>query len=127
LISCGILDEAVASEALKNGSAVFNRNLTRIRENLAILDSWIREQAHVSYVKPQAGTTALIHYDFDIPSYDFCKQLLDKTGVFLTPGACFDEEYCFRIGYACATQTLKDGLQKLTEFTGGLSENSAIS
>ena len=127
LISCGILDEAVASEALKNGSAVFNRNLTRIRENLAILDSWIREQPHVSYIKPRAGTTALIHYDFDIPSYDFCKQLLDKTGVFLTPGACFDEEYCFRIGYACATQTLKDGLQKLTEFTGGLSKNDAIS
>lgn len=126
LISCGILDEAVASEALKNGSAVFNRNLARIRENLAILDGWIKEQPHIRYVKPQAGTTALIHYDFDLPSYDFCKQLLEKTGVFLTPGACFDEEYCFRIGYACATQTLKDGLRKMTEFITELSEDGVI-
>ena len=38
------------------------------------------------YTKPKAGTTALVYYDFDVPSYDFCKQMYHQTGAFVTPG-----------------------------------------
>ena len=31
-----------------------------VRENLAVLDDWVRANPHFSYVKPQAGTTALL-------------------------------------------------------------------
>ena len=87
-----------------------------MRENLAILDAWISENPHFYYTKPQAGTTALVYYDFDMPSYEFCKRLYDETGAFVTPGDCFEQPKSMRIGYACDKKTLEDGLAALAKF-----------
>ena len=116
LISCGMLDETVAALALKHGDKLLARNRSIVRENLSILDDWVQREPHVSYVKPQAGTTALVYYDLDIPSYDFCKEMYHATGAFVTPGDCFQQEHCVRVGYACDRQTLVDGLEAMSAF-----------
>lgn len=116
MISCGLLDEVFSALALKNADKLLARNKGIVRRNLAILDEWVNGQRRISYMKPQAGTTALLYYDFDIPSRDFCADLLKKTGVFLTPGACFELEKCARIGYACDTGILSDGLERLSDY-----------
>ena len=116
LISCGLLDETVAALALKHGDRLLARNRGIVRENLSILDNWVRREPHVTYVKPQAGTTALVYYDLDIPSYDFCKEMYHATGAFVTPGDCFQQERCVRVGYACDRQTLVDGLEAMSAF-----------
>ena len=71
LISCGMFDEAVAELALANAEKLLARNRSLVRRNLSVLDEWVRNQPHVSYVKPEAGTTALVFYDLDIPSRRF--------------------------------------------------------
>lgn len=119
-ISCGMIDEALATVALEAKEAIIARNRAIVRENLAILDEWIAKEPRFSYVKPQCGTTALLYCDVDMPSEEFCARLLAETGAFLTPGSCFDEEHCFRIGYACGKEELKEGLAKLSEFVRGL-------
>ena len=91
-----------------------------VRENLEVLDAWVQANPRFSYVKPQAGTTALLSYDFEIPSYDFCKRLYEETGAFVTPGDCFEQPRCMRIGYACGRQTLQDGLEALSHFAAAL-------
>ena len=116
LISCGMLDETVAALALKHGDKLLARNRGIVRENLSILDAWIQREPHVSYVKPQAGTTALVYYDLDIPSYDFCKEMYHATGAFITPGDCFQQERCVRVGYACDRKTLVNGLEAMSAF-----------
>lgn len=116
MISCGILNEKLSALALKNADKILARNQVIIRKNLAILDKWVSEQPHISYIKPKAGTTALLYYDFDIPSRDLCVSLMEKKGVILTPGSCFELEKCVRIGYACETKELEKGLEKLSEF-----------
>ena len=116
LISCGMFDDAAASLALRHSDKMIRRNQTIVRENLAILDAWVQEHPHFYYTKPQAGTTALVCYDFDIPSYDFCKRMYHATGAFVTPGDCFERPHSMRIGYACDVQTLKAGLAALAEF-----------
>jgi aspartate/methionine/tyrosine aminotransferase len=116
MISCGMLDEAFSALALKNSDKILDRNKKIVRDNLAILDKWVSEQPCISYVKPDAGTTTLLYYNFDMPSYDLCVDLMKKTGVLLTPGSCFELENCMRIGYACSTEILKDGLEKLSEY-----------
>lgn len=127
LISCGMFDEEVASLALAHADQLLKRNRAIVRANLAILDQWINHQPHVSYVKPEAGTTALVFYDLDMPSREFCKEMFDRTGVFVTPGACFELEYCMRIGYACDSQTLKAGLEAMDEFIEAkLEEKTAL-
>ncbi len=119
-ISCGLIDEALAAVALEAKEALIARSRRIVRENLAILDEWVAKEPRFSYVKPQCGTTALLYCDVDIPSEEFCARLLAETGAFLTPGSCFDEGHCFRIGYACDKEELKAGLAKLGEFVKGL-------
>lgn len=116
LISCGMLDEAIAGIALSDAENILKRNRQIVRTNLVILDQWVNTQTHVSYVKPEAGTTALVYYDLNIPSRAFCEEMFHRTGAFVTPGECFELEHCMRIGYACDTATLRAGLAAVDEY-----------
>ena len=120
LISCGMIDEAIAALALASKNQILERNKKIIRENLDILDHWIQKEPRLSYVKPKAGTTALVYYDFPIDSYTFCRRMYDSCGTFVTPGDCFDEPRSMRIGYAADRDTLKKGLQAMSTFLGSL-------
>lgn len=120
LISCGMFDDAVASLALKHSDIILDRNRKLVRENLSILDDWIGKSSHFYYTKPKAGTTALVYYDFDIPSYEFCRRLYEDTGSFVTPGDCFEQPHSFRIGYASDTDVLRKGLKAITDFSSDL-------
>lgn len=121
LISCGVFDEALSAVALKHADLLLTRNRGIVRENLAILDDFVRHEKHLSYFKPQAGTTALVHYDFDLPSYEFSRRLYETTGALVTPGDCFEESRCFRIGYACRRDELTNGLAAMHTFLSSLS------
>ena len=120
LISCGMFDDVIASIALRHSDVMLKRNQRIVRENLAILDDWIKENPHFFYTKPKAGTTALVYYDFDIPSYEFCKRMYHETGAFVTPGDCFEQPHSMRVGYACDVNTLRDGLAAVTKFAATL-------
>ena len=91
LISCGIFDEALGTVALQNSDRLLARNCAIVRKNLRILDEWMETEPRLSYHKPQAGTTALVYYDFDLPSYEFCTRMYHETGAFVTPGDCFEQ------------------------------------
>ena len=116
LVSCGMFDEQLADIALKNSDKLLDRNRFIVRTNLEILDQWIKTEPHMSYQNPQAGTTALAFYDFDMNSYEFCERMYHETGAFVTPGDCFEEKHCIRIGYASDAQELKDGLAAMSSF-----------
>lgn len=116
LVSCGVFDEMLAAAALKHRDKLLERSRKIVRENLQILDDWVSSEPHVSYVKPKAGTTALVYYDLDIPSYEFCEEMYKKTGAFVTPGDCFEVPHSMRIGYAYGKQDLIAGLKAISEY-----------
>ena len=116
LISCGMFDEALATVALRNADKVLERNRGIVRENLAILDKWVQSEPRISFVKPRCGTTALVYYDYDIDSVEFCTRMYRETGAFVTPGACFEEEKSMRVGYANDRETLTAGLAAVSAF-----------
>ena len=115
-ISCGMFDEALAAVALAHSDKVLERNRGIVRENLAILDAWVQSEPRISYCRPQAGTTALVYYDYAPDSYTFCTRMYHETGAFVTPGDCFEQPKSMRIGYASDLQTLKDGLAAISAF-----------
>lgn len=115
-ISCGMLDDALACHALNNYRKIISRNLKIVRENAEILDKWVQGEPYIDYIKPRAGTIAFLRYHLPIPSEEFCLGLFKETGVFLVPGKCFDMDGWLRIGYACDSHTLREGLQKLSEY-----------
>jgi aspartate/methionine/tyrosine aminotransferase len=115
-ISCGMIVDTLALTALKNKEALLARNLAIVEENAAILDNWVKGESRISYVKPKAGTTALIEYEASIDSEEYCRRMYRETGAFVVPGNCFEFEHCFRIGYAQNRKTLEEGLAAISKF-----------
>ena len=115
-ISCGMFDEALAAVALRHSDVILERNRGIVRENLSVLDAWVQSEPRIHYQKPQAGTTALVYYDYAPDSYTFCTRMYHETGAFVTPGDCFEQPKSMRIGYASNVQTLKDGLAAISAF-----------
>lgn len=120
LISCGMFDESISAIALKHSEKILDRNRNIVRENLKILDDWVKSEPKVFYTKPQAGTTALVYYDFDISSYDFCIDMYNQTGAFVTPGDCFEQPKSMRIGYANDKEVLIQGLDAISKYIRNL-------
>lgn len=115
-ISCGPVSDVLACVALENREQIMKRNLGVIRESLGILEQWVESEPGINWVKPRAGTTAFIGYDYDIPSDEFCIGLFRKNGAFLLPGKCFDIERRLRVGYAYGAETLRKGLAGVSEW-----------
>jgi len=115
-ISVSMLDDYFACLALNAKEKILERGRQITRGNLQILDDWIATEPLISYIKPRSGTTALLKYDLDMSSRDFCIELLEETGVMLTPGSTMDMEGWIRIGYANDPKILRTGLEKLSEF-----------
>ncbi len=57
-----------------------------------------------------------MRYDYDLPSVELCQRLFDTTGAFVVPGAAFDWEGWFRLGYAFDAKRLTDGLGAISRF-----------
>jgi len=119
-ISVGMLDDYFAAMALEAKDKILARSQRITRGNLAILDAWVAQEPSISYVKPKAGTTALLKYDFDMPSREFCIQLLKQTGVMFTPGSVMHMEGWLRVGYANDPDILRAGLAKVSAFLATL-------
>lgn len=116
LVSCSLFDESVAALALRHREKILERNRKILRHNLPILEQWVEGEKHASFVKPKAGTMALVYYDVDMPSTLFCHRMYYETGAFTVPGDCFDEPFSFRVGYGHDAETLERGLQAVSEF-----------
>lgn len=118
LISCGMFDEAVGAFALAHADKILARSRRIVRQNLAALEAWVDSEEHLSFVKPEAGTTALVYYDYDLDSYEFCTRMIQTTGALVTPGDAFEEPKSMRIGYAYSDNVddLKEGLAAISAF-----------
>ena len=115
-ISVGMLNDLLASIALENRKAILERNHGILRSNLAVLDAWIVKEPLLSYVKPRSGTTALVRFDVDMSSREFCVSLIEKTGVMFTPGSALDIEGYIRIGYTNGRDVLVAGLERVSGY-----------
>lgn len=115
-ISVGMLDDYFAVMALEVKDKILARSRDIVHRNLTILDEWINSEPRMSYVKPASGTTALLKYDFNISSWDFCVRLVESTGVMLSPGSVLNMEGYLRLGYANNTHILETGLQAMSGF-----------
>ena len=117
-ISVSMIDDHFATIALEAKDQLLERSRNITRNNLKVLEHWVESEPLISWVKPEAGTTALLKYDLDMSSRDFCVDLLAKTGVMFTPGSALDMEGYVRIGYANNPNVLKEGLQRVSDYLG---------
>jgi aspartate/methionine/tyrosine aminotransferase len=124
-ISVSGLDEQVAAYALSSATVhgLLARNIQLAKTNLALLEKFvIKNEDECEWVKPVAGTTAFIKFHRDgkpVDSVDFCKKLLEKTGVLFVPGSqSFGEEFkgYVRVGFVNQTDIIQKGLEEASKF-----------
>jgi aspartate/methionine/tyrosine aminotransferase len=115
-ISNGMISDYLSTIALENKDQIIERNLAKVKKQLALLDRWVQNEDLVEYVKPNGGTTAFIKYKLEIDSEDFAKRLFEEKGVLVVPGIAFGRENFLRIGFAGNELELKKGLALLKEF-----------
>ena len=104
----------VASLALKHKDVILERNRKIIRQNLEILDRWVKKEKKASYIRPAEVPTSFVKLKVDCPIEEFCLTLLKDYGVLLVPGNRFDREGYVRLGYSCKKETLEKGLELLS-------------
>lgn len=114
-ISCGLVDELLASLALEHGDKLLERNLAIVRANARRLDAWVVGEPRLYYVRPRAGTTSFVHFDYGIGSVELAQRLFDRDGTFVVPGAAFGMEGWQRISFACAPEVLEGGLAGVSD------------
>jgi aspartate/methionine/tyrosine aminotransferase len=123
-ISVSQLDEKIAAFALHSSTvhSLLARNIQLAKTNMALLEKFmLKNEDECEWVKPVAGTTAFVKFHREgkpVDSVDFCKKLLEKTGVLFTPGSCFGEEWkgYVRIGFVNHTELIEQGLNETTKF-----------
>lgn len=115
-ISVGMIDDHLAAIALEARDAILARSRAISRTNLAILADWVAREPLIDWIKPRGGTTAMLKYDLPVPSEAFCLDLLEKTGVMMTPGSAFDMEGYVRIGYCNNEAVLREGLARMSDY-----------
>lgn len=115
-ISVGRIDDHLAALALENAERLLGRSRQITQTNLALVDAWVRAEPRLDWVRPSSGTTGLIRYDLPMGARALCLDLLQKTGVLLTPGDAFDLDGYVRIGFANPEQALRPGLAALSDY-----------
>jgi aspartate/methionine/tyrosine aminotransferase len=94
-------DEVLASIALKNGKTLLSQNVALIQNNLQIIDEAMDAfSAKIEWYPPMAGCSAYPKLREASSSSAFINELLDKTGIMLVPGECFQQgDAHFRMGF----------------------------
>lgn len=124
-ISVSALSEHIAAYALSSSTVhgLLARNIQLAKTNLALLEKFmVKNEDEAEWVKPVAGTTAFVKFHREgkaVDDVDFCKKLLDATGVLFVPGSmCFGDEWkgYVRIGFVNQTDVIKEGLDAVTKF-----------
>ncbi|MEL7099390.1 MAG: aminotransferase class I/II-fold pyridoxal phosphate-dependent enzyme [Pseudomonadota bacterium] len=114
-ISVGMINDHLGAIALEARAAILARSRNITRGNLKLLSDWVDTQPRITWVKPQAGTTAMLRIDGMCASQAFCVDLVKQTGVMLTPGSAFDMEAYVRIGFANPPDVFAKGLEALAD------------
>ncbi len=115
-ISVGLIDDHLAALALESADRILARARRITRDNLALLSDWVAAEPGVTWVRPAAGTTALLSYGLDMPSEAFCLDLLAEEGVLFTPGSAMGVEGTVRIGFGNAPDAMRAGLPRVSAF-----------
>jgi len=102
--------------ALRHRDIILQRNLSLIRDNLSLLQTFFEKHHSLfRWVEPAAGPIAFPSLLNGGGAENFCSRLLEQKGVLLLPGTCysFDDRH-FRIGFG--RRNMPVALSKLDEY-----------
>ncbi len=96
--------EILSLIAIRNKYRLIGRNNQIISKNLSLLSDFItRYNSLFSWVVPQGGSVGFVRYHSEESTDEFCKRLVEYTGILLLPGSVYQgKTNHFRIGFGRA-------------------------
>ena len=89
------------------------RTRARLRENQAIVRTWVSEQHGIRQIPPEAGAVTLVRYPGARLSAELAETLRATHGVLVVPGVHFGLEHHLRSGIGGNAGLLQEGLARL--------------
>ena len=95
------LTEVLAITAIKSKKDFIGFNLEKIKQNVAVFSEFCsRHEDFLEFTAPRAGSTAFVKLKIETSSLDYCKALMQETGIMLLPSEILDYKSGFvRIGF----------------------------
>jgi aspartate/methionine/tyrosine aminotransferase len=114
-ISNGVFGEGLAEVAVRNRDKIFKRARATAENNLALLDSFFKEEEeYLLWVRPQGGFTTFPNLASGIDSRAICQRVAEL-GVLLAPGDCFGYPSHFRLGFGACEEGFANALEVFSE------------
>lgn len=119
-ICSSVPSEILALIALRAKDKILERHLNRIKRNLNILDDFFAKyQKLFSWIRPKAGTICFPRLNREEDSYQFCEDVVQKTGVMILPSTVYDyDNKHFRLGFG--RENMPEALGKFEEYIKSL-------
>jgi len=115
------LVELVARRAIEKADVLVNIRLVQLRENLEMVDAWIKQQrGRIKWSRPLGGACGFVQLPFVSNSEAFCKQLAEEYRVLLVPGTCFGYPQYARLGFGAPTEHLREGLYRFVTLANSI-------
>jgi aspartate/methionine/tyrosine aminotransferase len=112
--------EFLTALALLHRDVLVQRNLELVRQNLALLDAFIKRHSDLfDWVKPNAGPIGFARFKPQEDVFLFCEKLVRDAGVLLLPGSVYDQPRHIRFGYG--RKNMPEALTRLETYLGARS------
>lgn len=116
-ISPGALSDHLAEKALEPArrARILERTHELLSTNLGIAMEWVESQDQLKTITPEAGAFLMLKYDQAINSSELAERLRVEKSILVVPGDHFGMDGWLRVGFGDDTDTLKRGLDRLSE------------
>lgn len=127
-IGPGALNDRLARMALARRERLLARARGIIRSNYAVVRRWIDARPDgLSHAAPEAGAIVFVRYHHDIDSLSLIERLRDEQSVLIVPGAHFNMDGYFRLGFGSHPALLTGGLERIGELLDTIPLKTGIS
>ena len=110
-----------AIAALESSQECVQQMLSAFAERREFIYQAINEIPALSCPKPDGAFYVFVDISkTGLKSLDFCNSLLDSYQVATIPGIAFGADNCIRISYATSLDTIKQGIERLSQFVDTL-------
>lgn len=107
--------EFLAGVGLRNRQSILARNLSIVKHNLPLLDTFFAKYAHLfSWYKPHAGPIAWVQLKIQEDDMAFAQKVIKEKKVLLLPGELYEYPGYFRVGFG--RKHMPKSLEKFEEF-----------
>lgn len=113
--------EYVAKQVLENHKWFVERARRFQEQNFELVRRFMRSCRSLKWVEPEASLFCFPKILSGEQSVEFCRRIVEQTGVLLDPGVYFDKEGYFRLCFTMNAQTVGNGLDALQ---GALNSNA---